>query len=124
MKDKQCSQCPHVGPLWKSRPPLCANCARKHQKPVNKISEKRVVKNKKYKEENVKFLKANPLCQLKLLGCTELSTEVHHLYSGRNRDKYYLDTTTWKASCSSCHHYLHDVLSAKQAEDLGLKKTE
>lgn len=124
MKDKQCSECPYVGPLWKSKPPLCPNCARKYQKPVKKVSEKREVANKEYKIANKKFLIEHPFCQLKLIGCTNDSTEVHHLYSGRNRDKYYLDIENWKATCSSCHRYLHDVLPAKEAIDLGFKKTE
>jgi len=70
------------------------------------------------------FLNLNQHCQAKLLNCTLISTDVHHLYSGKDRNKYYLDETTWKAVCRNCHNYIHDKLSKEDAINLNLKLIE
>jgi predicted HNH restriction endonuclease len=56
--------------------------------------------------------------------CAIEATDVHHLFSGRNKDKYYLDMSTWKAVCRNCHRAIHNYLSAEEAIKLGLKRVE
>jgi hypothetical protein len=50
------------------------------------------------------------------------TSEIHHSYSGKDRDKYYLDTTTWYAVERCCHDWCH--ANPKEARELGyLKRT-
>ena len=77
-----------------------------------------------YDKRRLAFLALNKFCQANLPGCTGISSDVHHLYSGKDRDKYYLQINTWKAVCRSCHNYIHDHLSAEDAINLGLKLKE
>lgn len=77
-----------------------------------------------YDKRRLAFLALHKFCQANLSGCTGVSTDVHHLYSGKDRDKYYLQINTWKAVCRSCHNYIHDHLSTEDAINLGLKLKE
>ena len=47
-------------------------------------------------------------------------TEVHHMFDGSDRDKYFLNVTTWLAICRGCHNWVHS--HAKEAKDLGFLK--
>lgn len=78
------------------------------KKRISPISEKRIIANKKYSKLRKKFLEEKPECEAHLTGiCTSVSTEVHHLYSGKDRAAHYLDVPNWKSICRSCHTYLH-----------------
>lgn len=93
---------------------LCASCrsddrkaARIAAKPVKapqwtkKVSDKRQDQNKEYLKERLKFLKANPICQV----CEKSkSTEVHHK-KGRTNDML-LKTEFWLAVCSRDHIFI------------------
>lgn len=70
------------------------------------------------------FKGANPNCMAKLSDCWGRTSDIHHLYSGKNKRKYYLDTTTWITVCPNCHHKIHNVLGMEALIKLGLKKTE
>jgi len=147
MKAKQCSQCPYVGTLYKSRPALCKNCAMKynyHNKEkvsenglnkarevkkyvIPKVSEKKAKINALYSVLRKQFLKDNPNCEvgqikkLAFIHCMHKATSIHHAGSGSNKRKYYLDTTTWFSTCDYCHDVIHTLLSAEELYELGLK---
>ena len=81
----------------------------KKPKPIPKKSVKRKIADVEYKKLNQHFLDENKICQI----CkVEKSNQVHHRWSGKDRDKYYLDTNTWLALCTYCHNEVH----AKPAE--------
>ena len=103
----------------------CYDCEKKIskavKKPIAKESPKRVVDNRLYRAKAALFLATNTKCQAMLEGCTIKATECHHLHSGKDRAKYLLDETTYKALCSHCHHVAHNVLSMEEAKAMGLK---
>lgn len=94
------------------------------RKPINKVSNKRKKENSQYAKLCTGFKILNPKCMAKLPGCTVITADVHHLYSGSNRSKYYLVMSTWITVCSNCHHLIHDVLGKEELIQLGLKKVE
>lgn len=127
-KLKHCAGCNQMKHIWKShgKEKYCKECWYSIEKPksIAPISKKRQVEMDEYSVKRNLFLIANPKCQAKLSGCTSDAIDVHHLYSGKDRNKYYLQISTWKAVCRSCHNFIHDHLSAKEAIDLGLKLRE
>ncbi|NQY42597.1 MAG: hypothetical protein HRT87_04550 [Legionellales bacterium] len=72
-----------------------------------KSSKKRQQEDAKYRKLRINFLEEKPMCEARLPGCTLKSTDVHHKYSGKDRSKYYLDTSTWLSCCRSCHDFIH-----------------
>lgn len=77
---------------------------KKRPKPIAKKSAKRKIADIEYKKLNIQFLTENKICQI----CkNEKSNQVHHKWSGKDRDKYYLDTNTWLALCTDCHNEIH-----------------
>jgi hypothetical protein len=127
-KLKKCAACNQLKYIWKSdkKDKYCKECWYTIEKPksISPVSKKRQVEMDEYSKLRDIFLVAKPRCEAKLLGCTGLSTDVHHLYSGKDRDKYYLKIGTWKAVCRNCHNYIHDHLSADEAIEMGLKLRE
>lgn len=94
---------------------------KKVYKAPNKVSPKRKEANKEYAILREQFLKEHPECELKLQPCTRISTQVHHTASGWNKATNLNNVKTWKASCDNCNQFLHDVLSAAEAREKGLK---
>ena len=127
-KLKKCAGCEQMKHIWKShgKEKYCKECWYTIEKPksISPVSKKRQVVMDEYSKLRMVFLIAKPNCEAKLVGCTRTSTDVHHLYSGKDRDKYYLNISTWKAVCRNCHNYIHDHLSAEEAIELGLKLRE
>lgn len=125
-KVKICSVCEKEVPkLWRSNPATCKSCDQRiNAKPINKKSEHRIEDDKVYKTLNRVFLDNHKVCEAELPGCSHWSTEVHHLYSGKDRDKYYLVISTWKAVCPKCHYKIHNILSMEEAIEKGLKLIE
>lgn len=74
---------------------------------VKKVSDKRREDNKVYSRLRIDFLTKRGLCEGKFSGCGYWSTDVHHLFSGKDRDKFFLDVSTWISVCRSCHDYIH-----------------
>jgi hypothetical protein len=97
------------------------NKPKKIYKAPAKVSEKRKVLNAEYSILRDQFLKNHDKCELKLLGCTIMSNEVHHTASGTNKVKNLNNVSTWKAACTTCHMELHDKMAARLARELGLK---
>jgi hypothetical protein len=135
LKAKKCSQCPYVGVLFKSSPPLCRNCAMVYNatnkkkvatkvcikaKPIKKVSDKQSKINKAYTVVRKHHLQNKPYCEVKFENCTELATDIHHKGSGSNKRKYFLDATTFVSVCRNCHDRIH-LMSAECLYELGLK---
>ena len=127
-KLKKCAGCFQLKHIWKShkKDKFCKECWYAIEKPksIAPVSKKRQVAMDEYSKKRLAFLALHLTCQAKLVGCTGNSTDVHHLYSGKDRDKYYLNISTWKAVCRNCHNYIHDHLSAEEAIEMGLKLRE
>ena len=127
-KLKMCAECNQPKHIWKSsgKEKYCKECWYSIEKPksISPVSKKRQVEMDEYSKKRKLFLIANPNCQAKLIGCSGEATDVHHLYSGKDREKYYLQISTWKAVCRSCHNFIHDHLSSEEAIEMGLKLKE
>jgi len=92
---------------------------------INRVSDKKKQKDIEYSKLRKLYLESHPFCEAKLPGiCTAEATDIHHLYSGKNRSKYYLQVDTYKAVCRNCHNYIHDHLSIEDAIEMGLKLIE
>lgn len=102
------SNCNHITCEGECRRPK----QKKLRKPVRKVSKKRAKENKKYSVLRKQFLE-DKMCEAGLEGCTGVATEVHHS-RGRIGDNF-LDTSTWKAVCRTCHCRIEkNVLEAKE----------
>lgn len=104
----------------------CKTCAYKTlpntKKTINKVSVKKQKQDGEYSKLRKLYLESHLFCEVNLPGvCTSNATEIHHLYSGSNRSKHYLDTDTWKSTCRACHNYTHDKMSSEDAIALNLK---
>jgi len=86
----------------------CARCNHKIKGKVpykiKPMSDKRTADNKVYLELRKEFLKNNRVCPITL----KPTVEVHHLHGGKDRDKYFLDTTTWLAVSREGHLWVHN----------------
>ena len=134
MKTKICDGCNQERPIWKSSGTgglkLCKNCWSCHksgdteQKPTNsaipRVSAKRAKKDAEYSKLRQRYLTENPLCVIKVAGCANGATDVHHVFSGSDRDIYYLVQSTFLATCRSCHQWIHN--NPEQARILGYLK--
>lgn len=85
---------------------------------IKQVSEKRKLEDIEYKRLRLEFLSKpeNKICPI----TKWLATEIHHTYSGKDRAKYYLDTTTWIAVSRDGHNWIHD--HPKDARKLGYLK--
>lgn len=70
-------------------------------KPIKKLSVKREKQNKEYLTLRKVYLENKPLCEVKLKGCTKVSTEIHH---AEKRIGFRLtDVLNFVAICRNCH---------------------
>jgi hypothetical protein len=132
-KLKLCDGCNKMKPIWKSSGTgglkLCKNCWSCHksgdteQKPTNtipRVSAKRAKKDTEYLKLRTKHMEKFPLCEIKVAGCTNMGTDIHHTYAGSNRDAFYLIQSTWAVTCRNCHSWVHNF--PKEARVLGYLK--
>ena len=84
------------------------------------VSSKRKKKDQEYLKLRERYLTENPLCMVKVGGCTHNATDVHHKYAGSNREAFYLVQSTWLAVCRNCHDFVH--LNPKIAREMGWLK--
>lgn len=95
-----------------------AKAQKRNQEPrklPSKVSEKRKELNKEYFKLVEQFKKDNPECKAKVNEyCTGKTTEPHHK---RGRNEFLLDTSTWLATCRSCHSYIEG--HPKEAKEKG-----
>jgi hypothetical protein len=118
-KLKECDGCQKMTVIWKNHEGYryCKNCwsCQKHsdtaQKPtkssISQVSSKRKKKDQEYLKLRERYLTQNHLCMVKVNGCTNGATDVHHTYAGANRDAFYLVQSTWLAVCRNCHDWIH-----------------
>ena len=134
-KKKKCDGCGELSYIWKSSGTggrkLCKQCSYdtgvaklsniKQQKPIPPRSQKRSKEERLYSAKRIIFLQEHEVCMIHLPGiCTNRTTDIHHTYSGKDRSKFFLDTSTWLASCRACHDWVHN--NSKEARELGLLK--
>lgn len=130
-KLKTCNGCGLDRPIFKNkmvdgeRFQLCLTCSRKESVPlqstpkqIKKRSKKKEVEDRLYTILRKKYQSENPNCEISTSQCTAIGTEIHHTAyrTGTN----YLDTKTWKNSCSNCHKWVHS--HPIEARELGLLK--
>ncbi len=89
----------------------------KGRKPLNKMSPRRKKESKIYTKLRKQFLAENPVCQMKIQCEGGRATEVHHK---KGRGKYYLDVSSWLATCFYCHQWENS--HRNQAVELGLRE--
>lgn len=117
-KLKKCKQC---GKEFKQYNSLmkcpCIGMVLKTPKrsPIKKVSDKRKVKDLQYYALRKVFLEKpeNQTCPI----TGQQTVEVHHKFSGKDRDKYYLDVTTWLAVSRDGHNWIHE--NPKEAREKG-----
>lgn len=123
--DKECdNEFKQYNSLQKFCSPSCTNKNRKVDiklKPlyvIPKVSKKRQIDNAKYSVLRIEFLgkPENKICPI----TGYPATEIHHKYCGKDRDKYYLDTTTWIAVSRDGHNWIHD--NPKESREKGYLK--
>jgi len=127
-KLKMCAGCNAPKHIWKShgKDKYCKECWYNIEKPksISPMSKKMKEKVDDYTKLRTAFLVIHPHCEAKLNNCTIKATDVHHCFSGANKEKYFLKISTWKAVCRSCHNFIHNNLSMEEAIELGLKCIE
>jgi hypothetical protein len=121
MKLKICDGCQKETVIWKNHEGFkyckyCWSCQKaidnnSSQKPTDYkiplVSSKRKKKDQEYLKLRERYLTQNHLCMVKVNGCTNGATDVHHTYAGSNRDAFYLVQSTWLAVCRNCHDWIH-----------------
>jgi hypothetical protein len=109
---------------------LCSSCGianrkadrlalveKKKPKGIKPRSHKRIAEDKVYSVVRAEYLEKHPYCEVKLLGCVGMATEIHHTdMSALER----VNPNTFKASCWRCHRELETKLSAEVRREKGL----
>ena len=119
-KLKQCDGCQKMTVIWKNHEGnrYCKYCWSCHKSSTNKpkkpnksviprVSAKRKKKDAEYLKLRERYLTDNPLCKVKVDGCSHSATDIHHTYAGSNRDAFYLVQSTWIPVCRNCHNWIH-----------------
>ncbi len=91
----------------------------KPEKPKKQIptrSEKRIAEQKEYLKIVKDMLKENPMCELKLPGCTGKANGMHHVQ--KRGVKNFTKRENLKRACSHCNLWVE--LNSKVALDRGL----
>lgn len=90
----------------------------KEKQPIAKRSKKQRGIMKELSLMYPVFLEQHPECEIRLLGCLRIATEVHHV-KGRIGDQVF-EVVDWRASCSYCNCALEND---PEAHKKGLKKS-
>ena len=78
-------------------------------------SDRQKALNKVYNEVARQYKEDHPYCEIRKEGiCTGRTSDVHHK---AGRGKNLLNTKTFKASCRSCHTYIHE--NPKESREKG-----
>lgn len=122
-KLKKCAGCNELKHIWKShgKEKYCQPCWYSIEKPksISPVSKKKRVEIDKYALLRDAFITAKPRCEAKLVGCTGISSDVHHK-AGRVGENY-LKVGTWLSVCRSCHRQIED--NPEMAKELGLSQS-
>lgn len=111
-KWNECKTCGEPYKQYNSLVRHCSpSCKSKDKEAVKKAkikpkSDKRKVKDLQYYALRKIFLEKpeNRICPITGFE----TTEIHHKYSGKDRDKYYLVTETWLAVSREGHNWIHE----------------
>jgi hypothetical protein len=115
-KKKICDGCQKERFIWKNNAGLryckqCWSCQKSSKDNKNStipaVSQKRKKQDAEYSKLRKRYLEENPLCKVKVSGCSNTATDVHHTYSGDDRAVYYLIQSTWMPVCRNCHDWIH-----------------
>lgn len=98
--------------------PSCNHAARKAAKvkiqvvtPVKKVTQKRADELSKYPSLKRQYINVKKYCEVRLIGCQNIATQIHHCsISAKN----FLNTDTWLAVCTNCHHDLENTSSEER----------
>ena len=108
VKLKECSICGKESIIWKSHEKLkyCKYCWYKKKPPkhINNKSKKRIEQDKIYMKLREIYLRKHPICEVDNISP---STEIHHTYSGKDRETHFLDVGSWMAVCRKSHDWIH-----------------
>jgi len=121
-KLKECDGCNKMTVIWKNHEGFkyckyCWSCQKtinsdSAQKPTDykipQVSSKRKKKDQEYLKLRAKHMEKFPLCEIKVAGCTNMGTDIHHTHAGSNRDAFYLIQSTWAVTCRNCHNFVHE----------------
>jgi len=122
-KLKKCAGCNELKHIWKShkKDKYCKECWYTIEKPksISPVSKKRQGEMDTYGRLRDAFITAKPRCEAKLVGCTGISTDVHHK-AGRVGENY-LKIGTWLAVCRSCHSWIET--NPEAAKELNLSES-
>jgi hypothetical protein len=85
---------------------------------MRKLSKKRAKQNREYLKLRKVFLarEENEFCPI----TGEMATEIHHTYSGKDRNTHFLEVETWIAVSRDGHNWIHD--NPKKSRELGYLK--
>jgi hypothetical protein len=112
--------CPNFGRYCRLHSKLLA--ALKEPTPIKKKSDKRAaIDSKEYLPKARKYIKAHPVCELKLKGCTGKTQGVHHT-EGKETIAKLLDESTYMAACNHCN--LMAEIKDAEARSKGIKKSK
>lgn len=112
-------------PMYSSLEKYCSyECIKSCSKPdirlktvykIPKVSKKRQVEQLQYQVLRTEFLSKpeNKICPI----TGKETTDIHHKWSGKDRAKYFLDTTTWLAVSREGHNWIHN--NPKKSRELG-----
>ncbi len=123
----KCSECDSSAPeqpliagkcqrhYWQFRSKQWKKSEPKEKKPIPRRSKKKIIEDLQYSVLRKEFLEKpeNKICKINGMP----TTEIHHKYCGKNRAKYYLDTSTWLAVNRDSHNFIHD--NPKKSRELG-----
>ena len=126
-KTGKCSECEQSAPeqpliagkckthYWQFRSTKWKKPEPKEKKPIPRRSKKKIIEDLQYSVLRKEFLEKpeNKICKINGMP----TTEIHHKYCGKNRAKYYLDTSTWLAVNRDSHNFIHD--NPKKSRELG-----
>ena len=133
-KKKSCDGCREPKFIWKNQggKRYCKQCwsalsvttkpkPTAKQKRIPPRSLKRSKQEAEYSQKRKIYLDKHPMCEAHIPNvCTGKATEVHHKYSGKDRDSFFIDDTTWMAICRQCHTWIHN--NSKKARDMDYLK--
>lgn len=123
----KCSECDSSAPeqpliagkcqrhYWQFRSKQWKKSEPKEKKPIPRRSKKKIIEDLQYSVLRKEFLEKpeNKICKINGMP----TTEIHHKYCGKDRAKYYLDTSTWLAVNRDSHNFIHD--NPKKSRELG-----
>ena len=130
-KKKVCDGCQKEQFIWKNQSGVryCKQCWSRHKPskantptavPLRAVSQKKKKQDEAYSKLRRRYLEEQSLCKVKVSGCSNIATDIHHTYSGNDRAVYYLIQSTWLPVCRQCHNWIHSF--PKDARTMGWLK--